>query len=864
MNYPKQLMKKGYGLAILFWLCGLSTFAQPQVTSILPDDTEYDPNIPTPASYLGYEVGEWHVTHDQLVGYMRLLAERSDRVQLEVIGKTYEQRPLLLLTVTSPKNQQNIEQIRKEHIALTDPEASGKLATGEMPAVVWMGYSVHGNEASGGNASLLVLYHLAAAKSTEVEEWLDKMVILLDPCLNPDGFQRFASWVNMHKSYTPVTSPASREFNEVWPGGRTNHYWFDLNRDWLPVQLPESQARIKKFQEWRPNILTDHHEMGSNATFFFQPGIPSRTNPLTPEQNTELTGQIGEFHAKALDGIGSLYFTRESYDDFYYGKGSTYPDVQGAIGILFEQASSRGHLRQTTNGLLSFPFAVKNQFTVSLSTLQAAASMRKELLDYQKEFYTDAQKESEKASTKAYVFGHAHDKARLYHFVDMLKRHQINVYQAASDMEIQGQTVEKSSAYVVPMAQPQSRLIKAMFETIHAYNDSLFYDVSTWTLPLAFGLNYKKVNGGDFSKNSLGEKINQAVFPKGKMIGDNSLVGYAIEWDGYYAPRALNRLLEAGIKVKVAEKEFIQQIQGLRKKFTYGTLAIPIGIQNVSKDSVKSVLTSITKQDGLDVYALPQGLAQEGVDWGSNSFRLVRQPKVLLVIGQGASSYESGEVWHLLDQRYHMPVTLVEQQEIDRIDWEAYNVMVLANGSFGSLPLPQLQNWIRKGGTLIATKRAAKWAAQQGLTDIEFRNKEDNQNKETEHSYASLSANEGAQKIGGAIFETEIDTTHPLAFGYRDKRLVVFRNSTLFAECRENPYANPVKYTDSPLLSGYISKDNLETLKSTAGVMVNAYGSGRIISMVDNPNFRAFWLGTNKLFANAVFFGNLINYRSAR
>jgi hypothetical protein len=213
-----------------------------------------------------------------------------------------------------------------------------------------------------------------------VDSLLNETVILLDPSFNPDGLNRFASWVNTHKSQTLVTDPVSRELNEAWPGGRTNHYWFDLNRDWLYVQHPESQGRIAKFHEWKPNILTDHHEMGSNSTFFFQPGVPSRINPLTPQKNRELTAKIGTFHARYLDKIGSLYFTEEDYDDFYYGKGSTFPDVNGAVGILFEQASSRGHAQETINGVLSFPFTIRNQVTTSFSTLAAARALRTELL----------------------------------------------------------------------------------------------------------------------------------------------------------------------------------------------------------------------------------------------------------------------------------------------------------------------------------------------------------------------------------------------------------------------------------------------------------------------------------------------------
>jgi len=313
-------MKKAFLLSIAL-LFGISAGAQVTLDYYLPKGIKYDSKIPTPKSVLGTEVGEWHVRHDQLVNYMYAVAEASDRVTISEYARTYEGRPLLMLTITSPENHNNIEELKREHVQLTDASSSGNLDITNMPAVITLSYSVHGNEPSGSNSSLLTVYHLAAAQGKEIEDVLKNTIILVDPSINPDGLSRFAQWANQHKSLNNlVTDPASREYNEVWPGGRTNHYWFDLNRDWLLVQHPESKGRIAKFHEWKPNILTDHHEMGTNSTFFFQPGIPSRTHPLTPERNQRLTASIAEYHAEELDKIQSLYYSKESFDDFYYEK----------------------------------------------------------------------------------------------------------------------------------------------------------------------------------------------------------------------------------------------------------------------------------------------------------------------------------------------------------------------------------------------------------------------------------------------------------------------------------------------------------------------------------------------------------------
>ena len=391
--------------SILLFLVGLvftTTQAQvsyPTLDYYLPDNVSYDPNIPKPQEVLGYMPGEWHVSHDQLVSYMEKMAAASPRISIDRRGTTFEGRPLLLLTITSPENHANIEQIKAEHQALTESGAED-LNTAQMPIVTYQGMSIHGNEPSGSNAGLLAAYYLAAAQGPEIDALLDNVVVLFDPSFNPDGLQRFSYWANTNKNQNLSSDPQDREYSEVWPGGRTNHYWFDLNRDWLPTELPESQARIKTYHAWHPNILTDHHEMGSNSSFFFQPGIQSRTHPLTPKLNQELTAEIGKYHAAAFDKLGSFYYTEEDYDDFYYGKGSTFPDINGSIGILFEQASSRGHVQETDNGLLTFPFTIRNQFTAFLSTLEAAQEMRVKLLDYQRDFYANSRDE---AGNDAYI-----------------------------------------------------------------------------------------------------------------------------------------------------------------------------------------------------------------------------------------------------------------------------------------------------------------------------------------------------------------------------------------------------------------------------------------------------------------------------
>jgi hypothetical protein len=836
-----------------------NAFGQSKALSYyLPQDISYNKSIPTPEDFLGFQIGEWHLTHDQLVYYLKALAAASDRVTVEEYARSYEDKPLILLTITSAKNQKNIDKIKAEHVKLSNPEESKNLDISQMPTVLYQGYTIHGNEPSGSNAAPLYAYYLAAGEGAEFEKMLENVVVLLDPCYNPDGMHRFSTWVNANKSlsWNKSTDGNGREFNEVWPAGRTNHYWFDLNRDWLPLQHPESQGRVQKFHEWKPNILTDHHEMGGHSTFFFQPGIPSRTFPLTPQMNQDLTAEIGNYHANGLNQIGSMYYSKESFDDFYIGKGSTYPDVNGCIGILFEQGSSRGHLQMTENGVLSFPFTIRNQLTTSISTLHAGYEMREKLLTFQQDFYGNSLAEAKKDKIEAYVFGDEFDAARVAHFVEMLQRHQIKVYRLDDDLKQKGKVFKKEWSFVVPTNQSQYRVVKGIFMTMTEFNDNLFYDVSTWTMPLAFNIDCEHLK----NTLTLGEIVEGDVFPKGKIIGDKSNYAYLFRWDGYYTPRALNEILESGLIAKVASKAFsIETVDGLQD-FSYGTILIPIQIQQKNADEIHALLTKIAQRDGFDIYAVNTGLTAIGMDLGSRNMQNLKAPKALMIVGDGASAYDAGEVWHLLDKRYDMPITLVEKSEFNQIQLADYNTLILVSGSYGGLPMDEIKSWLRKGGVIVGFKSAMNWLKSAGMLQANTKAKiSEKPTSNLELNYENIDDINGAEVIGGAIFQTEIDLTHPLAYGYHNVNIPIFRRGTQFFTPSDNEISTPLKYTNDALLSGYISENNLETLNNSASILVGGVGRGRVIGFADNTNFRAFWYGTNKLFANALFFGQTIN-----
>lgn len=831
----------------------------------LPDSVSYNASIPKPKDIVYHEVGEWHITHDRLVNYMQALAKAApDRIKLEMMGLTYEGRPQLLLIITSPKNHQNLEQIRQQHVALTDPTNSPSLNIENMPVVVYVGHSIHGNEPSGSNAALLSAYYLAAAQGRQIDELLDNVVVLFDPSFNPDGLQRFSTWVNQHKSKNLVNDPNSREFNEVWPGGRFNHYWFDLNRDWLPAQHVESQNRLKWFHQWKPNILTDHHEQGSNATFFFQPGVPSRVNPLTPAKNQELTAKMGKFHAAYLDRIGSLYFTKENYDDFYYGKGSTYPDVNGAIGILFEQASSRGHAQLTNNGVLTFPFTIRNQFVTTLSTLEAAKGLRQEFLEWQREFYKTSLTEAAGYTTKGYVFGDEHDRGKTNIFVNMLRRHQIDVYSLTNSFSADGNNYKKGSAFVVPANQSQFRLIRGIFEKTLNYKDSLFYDITSWTMPLAFGLAYSELNATQFNSSPLGEKIASELKTTGAVLGGKSEYSYLMEWTEYNSPAVLYELQNNGIMAKVATNPITIPLNGVNKQFGYGTIQIPVGMQTISSQQLLDKLKLLAEKHGVNIYSAGSGNVISGSDLGSSRFVSLTKPSVAMIVGSGVNETDAGEAWHLLDQRFNVPVSHLEITAFNRVDLTKYNTMIMVGGSYPDLNKDKLKTWVQSGGNLILTEEAVTWASQNAISNVTLKRIRNGSDTTTVLSYVTREQVEGAQQMRGAIFRAEVDLSHPLAYGYAKPYVSLFKANKVFVEKSKNPWATPFYYRSNPLESGWVSKENLDAVKNSAAVVVNTSGSGRVISIADNPNFRAFWLGGSKLMMNAIFFGRIIDAASAR
>ncbi|MFB6249167.1 MAG: DUF4350 domain-containing protein [Salinibacter sp.] len=839
--------------------------AHAQTDYFFPEDVQLNPDIPSPAEFLGRDIGSHHTRHARLVAYFRALARRSDRMTITEVGTTNELRSMIYAIVTAPENHANLEQLRRQHLRISDPSASVE-NVGEQPIVVQLGYGVHGDETSSSEVAMLQAYHLVAGQSDAVQRSLQEGIFLIEPVLNPDGRDRHSHWANMHKGDPLVADPLDREHNEVWPGGRTNHYWFDLNRDWFPLTQVESRNRVDFYHRWRPNIVTDYHEMGTNSTYFFEPTEPVNSwNQLVPDRvYTTLTQYFTENWAEALNEIGTPYFTREIYDNSYPGYGSTYPNMYGGIAFVFEQASARGHVQRNEMREVTFPYTIRNQLRTSLATVETAIEQKEVFLNHQRDFYTEALKRAEEFPTDAYVFGHAQDTSRTRAFLDLLLQHEIDVYELGAEYTAGGTTYEPGSAYVVPTRQPEYLMVRSMFEKVTEFPDSTFYDTSAWSAVLAYGLPHTAVQDGGVSR---GDPVTAVPSRRGLGTVPRSTYGYLIDWGDYRAVQALYALQKRGAKAKTAYEPFAASTAGGPYEYPRGSIFVPVQPQSISADSLHRIMEIAEEDARINIQSTDTGLTPEGIDLGSENFEALDRPDPLMIVGEGTSAYEAGEVWHLLDTRVDMPITKVDRTDYDRVHLPDYDTMILVSGNYDFLSESQIEDlreWIENGGTLITIRRATEWAVEHDLVNdpalTQAGSAADTAGTETveRRPYGRAEEIEGAQRVGGSIYEVDLDRTHPLAFGIAQKTFPVYRNHRVFLPPTDNPYSTVARYTNEPLLSGYVSEENLDRIRGSGSLMVDEIGDGRIVLFVDNPNFRGFWYGTNKLFFNALFFGNTI------
>ncbi|MEM8616819.1 MAG: M14 family zinc carboxypeptidase [Pseudomonadota bacterium] len=861
-----------YILAALVGLCvwpASTVWAEP-VTYFQVDGVTYDTSVPSFEAATGYEIGERPVRYGDMLTYLRDLAARSDRISVETIGYSHERRPILTFIVTSPGNQASLEAIRQTHLDRLEGRAEARSA----PMVLWINFGVHGAETSSMDAAIPLLYHFAAAEGQEVEAQLQNAVMIFTVTFNPDGHARRIDHMETFWSYADNTDLNDAAHN-MWIEARTNHYWFDLNRQWLLLTQPESKAWIKEWHKWKPMVSADYHEMGSSSPYYFHPGEELRRNPLIPKRARELTQGIGRRHAAFLDSEARLYWTESGFDNFYIGKGSTYPQINGSLGILFEAGAARGGAVQTERGLVETADNVRTQFRTALTTIQGSLALRDEITAYQRDFFAENARGAGRDDLAGWVFTAEGDPERAARFVRLLNMHDIEVSRFSADLTIEGQTFGARQSYYVPMTQTNNRMIRGIFERFTEFEENVFYDVSGWTLPLAYDLDYAAVPRSSRRSVSLSEPA-LGTFQSAPRP-DRAPYGYVFDWSHTYAPKALNRILSEGIMARATMDETaVATTRGIIE-LGRGAIFVPLARQETSQDEIYAIMETIAAEDGVPVYAATSGLTPvTGRDLGANRiFRALKEPRVILAYDGGLSRYDVGEVWWTLDYRQRMPVTLVLKEDLGSLDWSEYTHLILVGGNaaLNETLTEKVQDWIRGGGTLVATRDAAAWAEGAIVSRGEDKRESSDKNKgkvnrengdgskgTDRFDFADMGLRDAEHVIGGAIFAADLDVTHPLGFGFSDRSLPVHRNrSFTLKRPANNPYAVPVQYTDDPLLSGYASERRLDEISGTPSVVAERMGRGTVILMADNPVFRGTYPGTEKLLMNAIFFSGLID-----
>jgi len=812
----------------------------------LPADAELDTSIPSPESQLGWEPGDWRIQHPSLARYMYTLAEKSDRVSIKVTGHTYQQKPLLQVIISSEENQSKLESLRQSHLKGAvngNPDA---------PLVVWLGYSVHGDEASGSNAAPIVAWYLAASRSEYVKELLKNTIIILDPSLNPDGLDRFATWSNSNRSLNPVGDRNGRIHHQDWPSGRTNHYLFDLNRDWLTLVHPESRARITEYHRWLPHIITDHHETGDDG-FFFQPGAPTRQHPLTTAENLEMTRALVPYHAMSFDSAGEMYFTEDTYDDFFYGKGSTYPDINGSVGILYEQPRVNGAVYNRDSGPLEFTEAIHNHVRMSLSTLKGAHELSSKFKKYQSGFFRAMQQRAEKAGFQAWVIGDGNDTARALALMDLFKRHQIQFQTLNAEIHVDGQVFEPGHAWVVPVNQRQFGLAQAMLETRTKFEDNTFYDVSAWNLPMAYDLPFAKLARLPATSDNSPALASNAPDP--------DAVAWLISWQQLNAPLVLQDLQEAGANVRVATKPFSISDGPASLSFSEGSLVLLAGLQEKEK---ADTIFDILKNADVNVHSFNSQLTTTGPGLGTSHFKKVDAIQPLLIVGPGTRTYDAGEAWFQLDQHLGVAPVMVDISRLKSIDLHDYSHLLMVEGRYtdiGKKLKQDIVSWVNDGGILVTIQSASSWAEtlcfNSADCDESDGNEENTEKQPQTMPYADFDDQRAQRTTGGAIVQARIDNTHPIAFGF-DSEMPLFRRGSTLLKASENPFATPVRYSEKPLLSGYIGEQRLAEMSGQPAVIAERQGKGLVVRFANNPIFRGFWRGTERLWINALYFGPLV------
>ncbi len=804
--------------------------------------------LQSPSDFLGYEIGTEFSRHADVVRYFEHVASNSNMVTYDTYGKTNERRPLTYAIISSTSNISKIETIRTDNLKNI---GIGNGIANPKTAIVWLSYNVHGNEASSTEAAMVTLYELITKK----KDWLQNTVVIIDPCINPDGRDRYANWYNQVKSTPYNLLQDATEHNEPWPGGRPNHYLFDLNRDWAWATQVESEQRLKVYNKWMPHVHVDFHEQGINEPYYFAPAAEPYHEVISPFQR-DFQVEIGKNHARYFDSEGWLFFTRERFDLLYPSYGDTYPMFMGAIGMTYEQA---GHGRaglgiNTDEGYVLTLFdRIAHHTTTGLSTVEISSKNAGRLNSEFKKFFTN-----ENLKYKSYVLKGNNDKVKA--ITKLLDKHEIT-YGFASGGKVNGYSfneaksgsMDATNALVVSTNQPKGKMVKALFEPDTKLSDPLTYDITAWSIPYAYGLetiastSLVSTNGSEPSLTK-----SNIMLPAG--------AGYIAKWDDISDAAFLSALIARGIRVRFSEKKL--RFGG--RNFGRGSLVITKS-DNRKNEEFHEIVTGIANNHQRNLYAAPSSFSDNRTDFGSPDIKIINAPRIAMLKGNGVSSLSFGAAWHFFETQLKYPVTNIDTDDLGRISLSKYNVLIMPEGRYTRVlkdtNLDKLKKWVRSGGKIIALGQAVgAFEGKEGF-DLEDNSEEKKEDDSKEEHTPNLTPYDQREResvkdfITGSIYKVHIDPSHPMAFGYSNTYYSLKQGDNSYKFLKDGYNVGYIK-DDAVSVSGFSGENAKAGLKNSVIFGEARMGSGSVVYLVDDVLFRSFWENGKLFFANSIFFVN--------
>jgi len=814
--------------------------------------------LKSPEEFLGYKIGSRYTPHWKIVNYFNYVAANAPAsVKLQQYGETNEGRSLLLAFISSSENIQQLESIRMNNLRLANL-AKDKAAPSEenAPALVWLSYNVHGNETSSSEAALMTIWALVDPSNTRTKEWLKNTVVIIDPCINPDGRDRYVNWFNSVVGKNANPQRISREHREPWPGGRTNHYNFDLNRDWAWQTQVESRQRIKVYNEWMPQIHVDYHEQGVNEPYYFAPAAQPYHDVITPWQR-DFQVTIGKNHAKYFDANGWLYFTKEVFDLYYPSYGDTYPTYNGAIGMTYEQGGGGAGGAAVINDegdTLTLLDRATHHFTTSLSTIEIASLNAGKLVKEFRKFFNDAVS-SGTGEYKTYVIkNNLKDIERIGSLLDLLDKNGIQYNAGSGSGKGYNYNTGKEESFsmnndiLISSLQPRSAMVKVLFEPKGRLVDSATYDITAWSLPYAYGLT------GYASRDRLNAGT---TITKRKVVNEETNYGYVIPWNGIQTVKTVGQLLQKGILLRFSENPF--EVNG--NKFDRGAILV---LKTANKSLGNNLWNEVRKTadaNNVKLFSVTTGFVDKGYDFGSDKVHPFKAPKVVLLTGEGIGSNAAGEIWHFFEQQIDYPIMLVNVSDIGRINFNETDVIIMPDGNYKFLTdkvqTEAFKEWINKGGRVVALEGAVG-ALSKAEFGIKIKKGDEPEKKDEKETYEVLKKFEERERdfiptiTPGSIYKVELDNTHPLAFGYPDYFYTLKMDDNVYDFIKEGGWNVGVIKKDNQV-AGFVGSKLKNKLKDGLVFGVQQMGNGTISYLTDNIMFRNFWENGKLMFCNAVF-----------